>query len=75
MNEDTLTNNVHFGGYQYGPISAHSIHNWYPETFKLEDAKLQIKANQPKTYEGLENLAPDSAMNQDTQETRDAGLS
>jgi len=75
MNENTLENNVHFGEYQYGPISAHSIHRWYPETFALDDAKLKIKANQPKTYEGLEDLQPDSAMNQDTEETRQAGLS
>jgi hypothetical protein len=75
MDQDTLENNVHFGEYQYGPISAHSIHRWYPEEFALEDAKLAIKANQPKTYEGLEDLQPDSAMNQDTEETREAGLS
>jgi hypothetical protein len=41
----------------------------------LEDAKLKIKANQPPTYEGLDNLQPDSAMAQDTEETQAANLS
>jgi hypothetical protein len=72
MNEETLANNVHFGGYQYGPMSAHSIHNWYPETFNQVDDNLEHK---PATHEGLEDLAPDSAMNQDTPETQAANLS
>ena len=68
MDENTLADNVQWGAYHYGPLSAHSIHNWYPPELNEVD-------NNPPTYEGLEDLQPDATMYQDTQETQEAGLS
>jgi pimeloyl-ACP methyl ester carboxylesterase len=70
MNAETLQNNVYLGPYRYAPWSAHSMSQWYPESIAESD-----KLPKQIVYEGLEDLAPDSAMNQDTPETQAANLS
>lgn len=68
MNENTLENNVYFGDYRWSPISAHSNTAWIPAGFGESD-------DRPTQYEGDTNLVEDASMQQDTDETRAAGLS
>ena len=68
MSADTLHNNVYFGDYRYSPIAAHSNTAWIPTNFGLSD-------DRPTQYEGDTNLVEDASMQQDTEATRDAGLS
>mgnify|MGYP001191213453 CR=1 FL=1 len=70
MSDTTFENQVSLGPYIYSPIGAHSMTQWYPDNVAASD-----DVYHPPVYEGLENLAPDSAMNQDTPETQAANLS
>ena len=72
MDDVTFESQVSLGPYIYSPIGAHSMTQWYPEHIAASD---DIYKPQQKQYEGLEDLAPDSQMNQDTEETRKANLS
>jgi hypothetical protein len=37
MTPQTLEHNVHFGSYIWSPVGAHSLTNWYPEGFGMQD--------------------------------------
>jgi hypothetical protein len=73
MDDVTFESQVSLGPYSYSPIGAHSMTQWYPENVAASDDVFKLQ--QQKQYEGLEDLAPDSKMNQDTEETREANLS
>lgn len=72
MDHDMLQNNVNWGHYQWSPLSAHSIHNWYPSDFNDVDEHL---ANQPKTYDNEPTSMDTAEFHQDTPVTQAANLS
>jgi hypothetical protein len=72
MDDVTFDTQVSLGEYVYSASAAHSMKQWYPENVAASD---DVFKQQQQWYEGLENLTPDSKLNQDTQETREANLS
>jgi hypothetical protein len=72
MSDTTFDTQVSLGPYIYSPLAAHSMTQWYGENVAASD---DVFKPQQDWYEGLEDLTPDSAMNQDTEETQAANLS
>jgi len=68
MTPETLQNNVQFGSYVWSPVGAHSLTNWYPEGFAMQDGTATQTPDKPPSGDTAE-------LQQDTPETQAAGLS
>jgi hypothetical protein len=71
MNQHTLETQVTVGDYQWSPVSAHSLSNWFPEGFEKQDGvSTQVTKldNQDTNYDVAE-------LQIDTPETQAANLS
>lgn len=67
MDKDTLEDRTTIGDYRYSPFSAHSLTNWFPDSFNNA-------ADLPLRQPDVQN--PDTSVEkQDTAETRAANLS
>ena len=75
MSRETL-DNVYLGDYKYSPLAAHSLTQWYnADEMTLAQSRQANEMNQ-ETKEALPTISGETAqMRQDTQETREAGLS
>ena len=71
MDEVTLENNTYWGPWKWAPWSAHQLRQWIPSEFGQSDDL----PPPPPSYEGTTDLVEDASMQQDTEETREAGLS
>jgi hypothetical protein len=68
MTPQTLEHNVQFGSYIWSPVGAHSLTNWFPEGFAMQDGTATQTPDKPPSDETAE-------FHQDTPETQAAGLS
>jgi hypothetical protein len=71
MNQNTLENQVQIGDYQWSPVSAHSLSNWFPEGFGKNDG---VSAQGTK-IENQTTSDETAEFHQDNPETQAAGLS
>ena len=68
--KETLQDNIYFGDYRWSPFAAHSLTQWVPPTFGESD-----DLPKQKTYDDEPSSFDTTEFQQDTQETRAAGLS
>ena len=75
MSRETMDNNLFLGDYRWSPLAAHSLSQWYDEK-AMEEDRLQhqreenVKQREPEHPEG-----ETAQMSEDTEQTREAGLS
>ena len=75
MERETLDNNVFTGPYIYAPWSAHSVTQWYSPDVNFSDSTTSGIGPQQPNYEAQESSFETAEFGQDTEQSREAGLS
>ena len=70
MGSDTLQNNLYLGPYRYGPMSAHSLTQWFADDINVSDDLVPKRHydDEPTSFETAE-------FQQDTETSREQNLS